>query len=135
MMCLFKNTIGLVCENPLAVDVLTSPKNSWNLHKSTFIQLFLHSEPNWVRKSYFQSDLRFQDCLITRWLPSTSSLEGVERTYSLIFKSNYLKYHKPFAAFFFPFLESTLNDKCSEKKMSLRDQVFFKLLSPKDVLI
>ena len=58
-MCLIKCITGFLSENTLAVNVLTSPKNSWNLQKSTFILLFLHSEPNWVRKTYFWLDLRF----------------------------------------------------------------------------
>ena len=32
--------------NPLAVNVLMSPKNSWNLHKGTFIILFHYSRPD-----------------------------------------------------------------------------------------
>ena len=52
-MCLFKCITGLVSEKLLAVNVLTSRKNSWNLQKSTFIVLFYHSQPDWVRKSYF----------------------------------------------------------------------------------
>ena len=47
-MCLFKWIRGLLSENPLAVNVLTSHKSSWNRQKTTFNLLFLHSEPNWV---------------------------------------------------------------------------------------
>ena len=50
-MCLFKCITGFLSENPLAVNELTNPKNSWNLKKSTFILFFLHSVPNSVRKS------------------------------------------------------------------------------------
>ena len=35
-----------------------------------------------------------------------------------------------FSCIFFAFLESTLNLQCSEKKTSLIDQVFLKLLTP-----
>ena len=42
-----------VSENPSAVNILTSPKNCCNLQKITFILLFHHAEPNWVRKSHF----------------------------------------------------------------------------------
>ena len=38
-MCLFKSIIVLVSKNLLAVNVLTSLKNSSDLHKSTFILL------------------------------------------------------------------------------------------------
>ena len=99
-MCLFNCITGLVFENPLAVNVLTSPKNSWNLQKNTFIQLFHHSEPNCVRKTDFKSDLRFWDCLLTRWLPTTSILVVIERIYHYQFKSNYVKKQKFFDAVF-----------------------------------
>ena len=99
-MCLFKCITGLVSENPLAVNVLTSPKNSWNLHKSAFILLFHHSGPNRARKSYFQLDLRFQDYLLTRWLPTTSIFVVIGRIYRYQFKSNYLKNHRLFALHF-----------------------------------
>ena len=58
-MCLFNCIAGLVSESSLAVNMLTSLKNSWNLPKSTFILFFLDSEPKWVRKRYFPSDIRF----------------------------------------------------------------------------
>ena len=50
---LFKCITRLVSENLLEMNVLHRPKNSWNLQKSTFVQLFHHSDPNWVSKSYF----------------------------------------------------------------------------------
>ena len=97
-MCLFKCITGLLSGNPLAVNVLTSPKNSWNLQKSTFIVIFHHSEQNWVRESYFQSDLRLYDCLITPWLEPTSFLVVKERIYSYKFKLKYLKKYKSFCS-------------------------------------
>ena len=96
-MRLFKCITGLLPENPLAVNVLTSPQNSLNHQKSTFILIFLHSEPNCVRKSYFQLELRFYDCSITPWLETTSILLVIERIYRYKFKSKYLKNYKPLA--------------------------------------
>ena len=43
---LFKCIKGLVSENPLAVTVLTSPKDSLIVHESTFVLRFTHSELN-----------------------------------------------------------------------------------------
>ena len=100
-MCRFKFITGLVSENSLEVNVLTSRKDSWNLQKSTFIQLFHHTDPNSVRKNYFQSDLRLKDCLITRWLATTSIVSVVEIIYRYRLKSNYLKNDKFFARFSF----------------------------------
>ena len=82
---------GIVSENPLAVNALTGPKNSWNLEKNPFILLVHHSEPNWVRKSYFYSYLRFQDCLLTRWSPNTGIFLVIKRIYRYQFKWNYQK--------------------------------------------
>ena len=48
-----KSITGLVSENLLELNVVPRPQNSWNLQKSTFVQLFHHSDPNWVSKSYF----------------------------------------------------------------------------------
>ena len=134
-MCLFKWIRRLLSENPLAVNVLTSPKNSWNLDKNIFILIFHHFGPNWARKSYFQSHLRFQDCLLTRWLPSSSILVLIERIYRYQFKLNYLKNHRLFALHFFTLLGSTRNFKCSETKMSLIGQVFLDRFSTKYMLI
>ena len=99
-MCSFKCIRGLVSENPLAVNVLRSPKNPWHLQKSTFILPFHHSESNWVTESYFSSDLRLYDCLLRSWVPTTSILVVIERIYHYQFKCNYLKTHQFFADFF-----------------------------------
>ena len=45
------------------------------------------------------------------------------------------KNSKTFCLFFIAFLESKVNFKHLEKKMSLTAQVFLKLLTPKDVLL
>ena len=140
-MFLFKCIRGVVSENPLAVNPLTSPKNSWNLQKRTFILIFQHSGQNWVTKSCFYSDLRFQDFLLTRWLATSGILIVIERLCCYQFKSNYLKSHKFFRNFFFFFdyylhfrhLQSICN--VLKKKMSLNGQVFAKLLTPNFVFI
>ena len=72
-------------------ECVTESQNCWNLQKSTFILLFCHSEPNWVGKSQFQSYLRFWDCLLTPWLPTTSILILIGRIYHYQFKCSYLK--------------------------------------------
>ena len=134
-MCLFKCIRGLVSENPLAVNVLGSPKTSWNLQKSTFIQLFDHSKQKWVRRSYFWLDLRLQDCLLTCRLSTKSILVRMERIYTYQFISNYLKNHQFFAVFFSLIFGINIKFPIFWKKMSLRDRVFLKLFASKDVLI
>ena len=134
-MCLFKCIRGLLSVNPLAVNVLTTPKNSWKLQKSAFILLFLHGKQNWVIKTYFEFDLRFLDCLIRRCLETTGVLIVIERIYSHQFKSVYVKNRKPFALLFYNFCN--LHSICNilKKTMSLIGQVFLKWLTPDDVLI
>ena len=134
-MCLTKSRTGLVPENPLVVNVLASPKNSWNLQKNTFILFFLKFEGNWVRKSYFRSDLRFYDSFIRRWLETTSILVVIERIYSYQFKSNYKRKRDILLDSFFHFSYLNETSNVLTKDMSLIGQVFLKLLTPKDVLI
>ena len=133
-MCLFKCMMGFLYENPL-VKVLTILKNSWMLQKSSFILVFSHSEPNLVRTSYFESDLRFWDCLLTRWLPTMSILVVIERIYRYQSRANYLKDHRLSTAFFFHFWFLQQISNVLGKNMSFIGQVFLKLLSSKDVLI
>ena len=117
-MCLFKCITGLVSENFLAVNALTSPKNSWNLKKSTLIVHFHHCEWNWVRKSFFESDLRYEDCLITLWLPTTSIVVVRGRIYRYKYTSIYPEKLNLSSDFLFILLESILNFQWSEKNQS-----------------
>ena len=41
---------SVVSEYPLAVNMLKGPKDLWNLHESTFIICFDHSDLKWLRK-------------------------------------------------------------------------------------
>ena len=134
-MCLFKCIRGLLSENPSPVNVLTSPKNSWNPQKSTFIIPFFHSWQYWVRKIYFQSDLRFFDCLVTPWLETTKILVVIQIIYRYQHLSNYRKTHRLFETFYFEFLVATWNFQCFERNMSRRGQVFLKLLTLKYALV
>ena len=134
-MCLFKCITGLVSENPLAVNVLTSFKNSWNLQESTFVLSFIHSKLNWVRKSYFQSDLRFSDCLITRWLETTSILVIMDKIDRYQFIWNYPKNRRVLAIFVLHFWYLNEISNVLNKNKSLLGQVFLKLLTLKYVLI
>ena len=134
-MCLFKCITGLVSENPLAVNVLTSFKNSRNLQESTFVLSFIHSKLNWVRKSYFQSDLRFSDCLITRWLETTSILVIMDKIDRYQFIWNYPKNRRVLAIFVLHFWYLNEISNVLNKNKSLIGQVFLKLLTLKYVLI
>ena len=134
-MGLFKCITGLFSENPLALNVLTSFKNHWNLQESTFVLSFIHSKLNWVRKSYFQSDLRFSDCLITRWLETTSILVIMDKIDRYQFISNYPKNRRVLAIFVLHFWYLNKISNVLKKNKSLIGQLFLKLLTLKYVLI
>ena len=111
------------------------PQKVLKIAKKYFDPAIYYSEWNWVWKSFFQSDLRFYDCLITRWLETTSILVGIERIYRYQFKSNYLKNHRPFAAFFFCIFGIYMEFTMFFKKNKPHSQVFLKLLNRIDGLI
>ena len=76
---------------------------SQNLQKSTFTLLFRRYETNWFRKCLFLPDLRHLDCLLTRWLSTTSILVIIGWIYHYQLKCNYLKNQKYFAIFYCTF--------------------------------
>ena len=59
-MCLFKCITGLVSENRLTMNVLTSPKNSWNMQKKTFTLFFIMLSQNELEKVIFNHMLDFR---------------------------------------------------------------------------
>ena len=128
--CLFKWIIGYVFEKSLAMNVLKSPKNSWNLQKSTFILLFHHFQENWVSKKLFliRSDILGQ--LDNKYTGNYVYSRKLGRVYRYQFKSVYLRNAKPFAIFF-EFFFMYIKFKMWWKKMSLIGQFFLKVLTPK----
>ena len=93
-----------------------------------------------LEKNFFLSDMKFYDCLLTRWLPTTSILVVIERIYCYKIKYNYLNNQKVFLFLFFfsccyCIFGIYVKLHCFEKKMSLIGQVLLKLLTPKEVLI
>ena len=88
---LLKCLKGSVWEHPSAVNVLTSLNHCWNVHEITFIILINQSVMNWVGKSLSYSDLKYQDCLLTHWLPITNILVNTERISRSQCKCNYLR--------------------------------------------
>ena len=116
-MYLFKCITGLVSENPLAVTVLTSPKNSWNLQKSTFIILFHHSEPNKLsQKKLFLTRSEILGLLVNTLTADYEYSRGNRENLPLQIQIKLSKKPLIFCGIFFAFLEPTLNFQCSEKK-------------------
>ena len=84
---------------------------SQKLLKSTFIVLSDHFEWAWVGKIYFQSDLTFEDCLLTGWLLSMSILIVIGTIYCYQLNAIIWKIRHFFVKFFMHFwnLHSILN--------------------------
>ena len=119
-------------ENLLAVNVLRSWKNS--LRKVFLFYFFIILTEIESEKVTFNLGLRFKDCLITHWLPTTSILVVIERIYRYQFKSIYLKNH-PSLSYFYLVFGMNIKFPMLWKKMRLLGQVFLNWLTPKDVLI
>ena len=130
----------LLSEKPLAVNVLTSPKYSWNLQKSTFILLFLHSQPKWVRKSLFSIRCDILGLLVYMLIVNCECCSSNGENLRLPIQIQLSKKPQTFCDLFFAFLVSIWNFQCSVKKkkkkrMSVISQIFLKLLTPKYVLV
>ena len=134
-MCLFKWIPGLLSENPLAVNGLTSPKNSWYLQQSSFLLLLHHSEPNWLKKKFFLIRSENLGLLYNMLTGNYEYCHSYRENFPLPIQIKLSKKPKIFCHTSFAFLVSTLNFQCFEKKITLINQVFLKLLTPKDVVI
>ena len=100
--------------------MLNGLKQFWNLHDSTFMIFFHHSEEKWFRKYLCYWSLKSQESLLTHWLCRC------------LF--NYLKNGKLFLSFFFHLwnLHQILN--IILKKKIVTANVFLKLQTVKDLV-
>ena len=133
-MCLFKCIKRLVSEHPLAVNVLTSPKNSWNLPNVLLSYILIILSRSEVDKVLFNQiwDLG----LVDSTFPANCENFRIDReNLPLPIQIKLSKKPDIFCSIFFAFFESTINFQCSEKKPSLIGQVLLKLLIPGDVFI
>ena len=80
------------------------------------------------------SDMKQQDCLLTRWLPITNTLFLIDTIYSNIFRPNYLRNEKYYLNSFLRFLNLDSIFKIFEWKVTLIADVFFNLRTLKDVV-
>ena len=75
------------------------------------------------------------NCVVTRWLETTSILVVIERIYRYQF-SNDLKNYRHFAALLLDFWYlDAISNVLKKKKMSFIGRAFLKLLTPKNALI
>ena len=90
-----------VSEHPSTGNKLNVPKHLWNLHDSTFIIFFHHSEEKWFGNYLPDWSLISQGCLLTHRLLITSILFRITGISRLLFKCNSLKNKKHFLSFLF----------------------------------
>ena len=139
-MCVFKCITVLLSENPLAVNVLTSPKNSWNLQKSFLILHFLHSERKWVRKSFFSIRCEILGRLVYMLIVNCEYGRCNGENLRLPIEIQLSNKPQSFCYLFFAFwylyeISNVLKKKKKKKRMSVIIQVFLKLLTRKYGLI
>ena len=125
-----KSTIS---EDPSTSNMVKSPKHCWNFNDSTFTIFIDHCEGNSVGKSLSEWYAKSYDCFLTYWLPRTNILFLIETIFCNIFRCNYLRNNRVFRNFF-AIWKSTFNFKHFQKNMTLIDDVFFKLQTPKKVV-
>ena len=89
-----------VSEHPSTGNKLNVPKHFWNLHDSTFIIFFHHSEEKWFGKYLLCLILKASGCFLRHGLPITSILFRIVRIWSSLLKW-YLVKKKLFWEFFF----------------------------------
>ena len=125
---------GFFSENPLAVNMLTSPKNSWNLQKTLLSFFFIILSQIELEKVLFSQIRDFR--ILDSTFPANYQISRANRE-NLPSPIQIKLSKKPeiFWCIFFAFLKPTLNLQCSENKAILIAQVFLKLLTPRDVLI
>ena len=67
-----------ISEDPSTSNMVNVPKDSWNVHHTTFIILIDHCQVNWVGKSLSYSHAESWDCFLTYWLQMKSILFLIE---------------------------------------------------------
>ena len=116
----------VVSKHPSTVNMLKCLRQLWNLHESTFIIFFHHSQRKWFGKYLPYYNLKFYACLLTHWLPMASTLFGIVRICSspnaIILKTKNFFLH---FLILFRRLNHILN--LLKKKMTLIANVFPKL--------
>ena len=112
--------------------MVNGPKHYRDLHDNTFIMLIDHCEDNWVGTNLSESYGKFQDCLLTHWLPISSILFLIG---TISMQSIQMQLSKK-KIFFLKFFHHFLNlDKHFEKKnMTLIAYAFPKLQTAKNVV-
>ena len=108
-----------VSEDPLTSNMVIGLKHCWNVKNSTFTIFIDPCEDNSGWKSLSEWYAKFQDCLLTLWLPIRSTLFLLETIYSNNFRYNYLRNEKYFLNFILHFLNLNSILNIFIKKMNL----------------
>ena len=132
-MSLLKCIKSLLSENPWAVNVFISPKNCWNLQKSTFILPFHNSDQNSLKMSFLVRSEILE--LLVNMLTTIAEYSCSNRENLVLpIPMELSKKLQISSQMFIAIWELKLNLKHFPKK-TLKAQVFLKLLTLKYVLI
>ena len=115
-MCLFKCITGILSENPLAVNGLTSLKNLITEKKITFILLFHYSKTNWVWKMLFLIRSEILRLLVNTLTANCEYSRSNRENLLLPIQINLSKKPSTFCDIFLAFLVFTCNFKYCETK-------------------
>ena len=91
-----------VSEHPPTVSMLNVPKHLPNVHDSTFIIFYHHSQEKRFGKYFLYCRLKSYGCLLTHGAPITSILFRIVRICCSLFRCIYLKNKKYFLGFLSP---------------------------------
>ena len=92
-----------VSEDPSTSNTVNRLKIGLNLNESSFTIFIDPCEGNSGWKSVSEWSAKYQDCLLTYWLPMTSILFLTEAIYGKIFRCNFHRNEKYFMNFFLRF--------------------------------
>ena len=129
-MWLVKCVISLVSEHFAIVSMLNSLKKCTKAFPSYCFITWL--KLSW--KMFVLVHLKSHECLLTHWLPISSILFVIGRSYGNQFSCNCLRKIKLFLTFLVNIFNLNRNLNILKKKMTLISCVFSKLQTTKDVI-
>ena len=122
-----------VSEYPSTVNMLKGPKHLWNLHDSTFINIFTTLRRNDLENISLIELRNHMEYFLRHWLPITSIMFRNVKICCFLFKCNYLNNRKLFCQFLFRFKESEFYLKHFPKRKFVIANVFPKYQTIKNL--
>ena len=121
-----------VLEHALTVNMWKGREYLGNLHESTFIMFFHHSQRSWFEKCLPWCYVKSKGCLLIHWLPMASILFKIVRIWNSQFKRYFVRNEQHFLNVLFHFWNLHQILIISNKNMIVMDNVFPKLQTVKN---